>query len=99
MHVALIAVLTWVMGWPDVILAARFISGFTLTGRMERTGIFDAVDAPEPRSVEDLFAQSERWVAVLGRDRPSPGAQFLCDSCLEEKVRLGRRHRRQNGNG
>ena len=57
-HVALIAVLGWLIGWPDVTLAKRFVCGFALAGRMERTGVFEAKDGLEPRSVQELLGES-----------------------------------------
>ena len=39
-HVALIAMLSCIMGWSDTLLALCFITGFELTGRIERAGVF-----------------------------------------------------------
>ncbi len=39
-HVALIAVLCYVMRWPDEKLPSRFITRFKVLGRMENSGLF-----------------------------------------------------------
>ncbi len=83
-HVALIAILTWVCGWPDHGLARRFIEGFPLLGRAESTGIFVEKECAEPVSRAQILADSEAMLAALRTDRASDEAEFLWESCCQE---------------
>ena len=85
MHVALIAILSWIMGWPDALLALRFITGFALTGRIERAGVFETKESPAPQRVDELLSESKQLIAELRRDRPSAEAEFLHASCVKER--------------
>ena len=84
MHVALIAVLAWLLRWPDVTLALRFITGFRLSGRMEKVGIFPERDSVAPLEPADVLRKSEEWIRRLQSERTSPDAKFLYDSCKKE---------------
>jgi hypothetical protein len=84
-HVALIAVLTYIMGWPDVFLAQRFVTGFALVGVQERPGIFEEKEVSPPVPLEDLLRESHRLLASVHAERPSDEAEFLWESCLKEE--------------
>ena len=59
MHVALIAVLTILMGWPDWRLAMAFIGGFHIIGRLERTGVFLPLELPDQPDRQDFLRQAQ----------------------------------------
>ena len=83
-HVALICVLTWVMGWPDWRLAQRFITGFDIIGRLEETGIWKRCESQEPISEGQLLMESSVMLQGMTSRRPDVEATFLWESCLKE---------------
>ena len=86
-HVGLIAVLIVLAKWPDRTLARRFISGFLISGVMESTGIYDAVEHDAPASVESLLQGSTAMLKSLDREPFSVDMEFLWKSCEKEVAR------------
>eukprot|EP00971_Amphidinium_carterae_P277190 5500717-Amphidinium_carterae.1 len=48
-HVAVVAILTLIMQWPDWRLPQRFIMGFATVGVLERSNVYTEVDPGVPR--------------------------------------------------
>ena len=84
-HIALICVLTWVMGWPDWRLAQRFVTGFNIVGRLEETGVWERCESSEPVSEDRLLAESTALLRSRDKRRIDPEVEFLWDSCLKER--------------
>eukprot|EP00971_Amphidinium_carterae_P212380 4214896-Amphidinium_carterae.1 len=84
-HIALIAVLSMMMQWPDWRLAQRFVTGFPTTGILERTGLHAEIQVQAPLHVEDLLKNAPALFSRLENQRVSDEVEFLYSSCLKEE--------------
>ena len=86
-NVGMVAVLLLLIAWGDWRLAQRFVTGFQLIGRLERTGVFrEANVADEVWSRDKLCEHSRKMLKTIDHDKgvPEHETQFLWDSCIEE---------------
>ena len=85
------SVLVGVLEWPDWRLPARFVTGFPIAGRMERTGVSDEADelALTAGAVAkgDHVAAGLKLRADLRQRRPQEEACFLWESVLSEHAK------------
>ena len=90
-HVALIAVLTLVLRWPDVHLASRFVSGFRIIGNVEMSNVFRPVetvqmsDACMKQALLDSAARTRE--EFQRRHRPSEGDDHCLEACDKDEKR------------
>ena len=85
-NVVLIAVLVMVMQWPDWTLPSRFVSGFSIIGDLERTGVFRRGESPKELSRSELFAHGQKLVRNLDFEREMEAHEqtFLWESVHAE---------------
>ena len=86
-HVGLVAVLCILARWPDRHLAQRFVTGFAISGILERTGIYEEAAPADILDPELLFAGAGDLLRELSRQKLSEDAQFLRDACKKEHAR------------
>jgi len=88
-NVVMIAVLVVVMGWPDWALPLRFVTGFSLIGELEKTGIFVGADKDEMMSREELFQHSRKLLQKMRFDPDFEDHEidFLWSSCQKEQLK------------
>ncbi len=84
-HVAFIADLILLMGWPDWRLPWSFLEGFRVVGRMPETGVFHSLPVPEgcEHSVEEVLAQGASVRASLHSLPRQEHEEFIWQSCEE----------------
>ena len=83
-HIALIAALVYIMRWPDRRLPWRFIYGFSILGKMERTGVFRPTEAAPFETRQNLLAGHKERLHHWKLQSPDRDADFLWECCLKD---------------
>ena len=83
-NVALIAVLVYVLRWPDTTLPRRFIEGFQVLGAMEVTGVFKPSDFGPIVEKNQLFSDHPTNLRRWNNGRRDENAAFLMQCCHDD---------------
>ena len=87
-HVALLAVAEILLGWPDVNLPRRFLTGFSSHGWVEKTGVLRQIQPKAPITRAELLQGADDVITALNaRPQVAEEAAFLLSECEKDRVR------------
>ena len=81
----IVVVLCFVMAWSEWRLAWDHIEGFGIVEDMPVTGLWRAVDEPEPMPMAELFAANAAMREEFRRSKPDEHVDFVYQSVRDER--------------
>ena len=87
MHVGLMAVLVVLTSWHDWRLPMRFVTGFSTTGILERTGVYQPVEPVIPLSREQHLEAGRKTKQLLECEPEAIEKDFIWQSLQDETAK------------